>query len=152
MLHGTIAWLVAVPLILLAAAVGGSSYLGSWYSGLTTRGWAAAPAQPPAPAPEDSDEGRRLAAQRKADAQVARNAALGAVTALLIGLMGSVLGGWMASGEPMTLHHHFRREPRRATVCNGLPIERGKTVTTESTNRPNEVPFFIQRQQDSQKE
>ena len=32
-----------------------------------------------------------------------RNSALGALTALLIGLIGSVIGGWMASGEPMSL-------------------------------------------------
>ena len=32
-----------------------------------------------------------------------RNGALGALTALLVSLMGSVIGGWMASGEPMTV-------------------------------------------------
>jgi hypothetical protein len=30
--------------------------------------------------------------------------------ALLIGLMGAVLGGWMASGEPMTFTHHRTRD------------------------------------------
>ncbi len=41
--------------------------------------------------------------------KVTRNVALGAVTALLLGLMGSVVGGWMASGEPMTFDHHHNR-------------------------------------------
>jgi len=39
-----------------------------------------------------------------AAALAARNAALGALTALLLGLVGSVVGGWMGSGERMTLH------------------------------------------------
>ena len=38
-----------------------------------------------------------------------RLAALGAVTALLIGLVGSVIGGWMASGEPMSLTSYRTR-------------------------------------------
>ena len=36
-------------------------------------------------------------------------AALGALTALLLGLVGSVIGGWMASGEPMTFTHYRTR-------------------------------------------
>ena len=39
-----------------------------------------------------------------------RNTALGVITALLLGLMGSVVGGWMASGEPMNFTHH-RTQP-----------------------------------------
>ena len=31
------------------------------------------------------------------------------VSALLLGLVGSVIGGWMASGEPMTLTHYRHR-------------------------------------------
>jgi hypothetical protein len=41
---------------------------------------------------------------------VARNTALGALTALLLGLVGSVLGGWMASGEPMSFTHYRKRD------------------------------------------
>jgi hypothetical protein len=54
-----------------------------------------------------------------AAATAARNAALGTVTALLIGLMGAVIGGWMASGEPMSINHYRTRPAttgRRATV------------------------------------
>jgi uncharacterized membrane protein YeaQ/YmgE (transglycosylase-associated protein family) len=40
---------------------------------------------------------------------IARNGALGALTALLVGLVGSVIGGWMASGEPMTFTHYRTR-------------------------------------------
>jgi hypothetical protein len=41
---------------------------------------------------------------------VARNSAIGAVTALLIGLMGSLIGGWLASGEPMSLTYRRMKE------------------------------------------
>jgi hypothetical protein len=39
-----------------------------------------------------------------------RNDALATTAALLIGLVGAVLGGWMASGEPMTLTHYRTRD------------------------------------------
>ena len=39
-----------------------------------------------------------------------RNTAVASVVALLIGLMGSVIGGWMGSGEPMTLTYYRSRE------------------------------------------
>ena len=39
-----------------------------------------------------------------------RNNALATAVALLIGLIGAVLGGWMASGEPMTFTHHRTRD------------------------------------------
>jgi uncharacterized membrane protein YeaQ/YmgE (transglycosylase-associated protein family) len=32
----------------------------------------------------------------------ARNSALGAITALLLGLVGSVIGGWLGSRKPRT--------------------------------------------------
>jgi hypothetical protein len=35
--------------------------------------------------------------------KVIRNTALGSLTAILLGLMGAVIGGWMASGQTMTL-------------------------------------------------
>jgi hypothetical protein len=49
-------------------------------------------------------------------AAAARNGALAALTALLVSLMGSAVGGWMASGEPMTLATTSRERPmaRRA--------------------------------------
>ena len=39
-----------------------------------------------------------------------RNTAVATVVALLIGLIGSVIGGWMGSGEPMTLTYYRSRE------------------------------------------
>jgi hypothetical protein len=46
-----------------------------------------------------------------ADMAVAlRNNSLATAVALLIGLIGAVLGGWMASGEPMTFTHHRTRD------------------------------------------
>ena len=59
-----------------------------------------------------------MAEDRDEFAKAMRNTALATVVALLIGLIGSVIGGWMASGEPMTLTHYRRRdrEARRVTA------------------------------------
>ena len=98
MLHGAIAWLIAVPVLVAMASLGAAAYLGTWYSGLAgTPVWAAAAAQDPA------------------TALAARNAALAAVTALLLGLVGGVVGGWMGSGEPMTFTHYRTRPARSGT-------------------------------------
>jgi len=87
-LQGGIVWLIAVPLLLMLAAFGAASFFGGWYGGLAgTPIWASS---------------TKVAADPNA-AVMARNAALGSITALLLGLVGSVLGGWMASGEPMSL-------------------------------------------------
>jgi hypothetical protein len=88
MLHGAIVWLLAVPLLVAFAAIGAGALFGGWYLGLGgTPVWVT-------PNPAAADPIANAAA---------RNAALFAVTALLIGLVGSVLGGWLASGEPMSL-------------------------------------------------
>lgn len=93
-LHGAIAWLVAVPLLLIACALGAGGFFGSWFGGLAgTPFWAPQPANIPADA-----------------ALAARNGALGALAALLLGLIGAVIGGWMASGEPMTFTHWRTRD------------------------------------------
>lgn len=92
MLHGAIVWLLGVPVLLVLGGLGTTGYLGAWYSVFG-----------PASA---------------ADAVAARNAALGGVTALMIGLVGSVIGGWMGSGEPMTFRvarrDEFEARRRRA--------------------------------------
>ena len=94
-LQGGIVWVVAVPLLLLLAAFGAASFFGGWYGGLAgTPIWASS---------------TKVAADPNA-AVIARNAALGSISALLLGLVGSVLGGWMASGEPMSLT--YRRAKR----------------------------------------
>jgi hypothetical protein len=93
MVHGALAWLVAVPVMLVLGALGGLTAWGGWYGGLV-----GAPVWSSAAFP----------AGREA-AEALRNGALAALTALLLGLVGSVLGGWMASGEPMSLAHYRRR-------------------------------------------
>ena len=94
-LHAAIAWLLGVILIMGAGSFGGAAF-GPWYRGIALR----APGIPVAV--EDPDTAR-----------AARNAALGGVAALLLGLTGAVVGGWMASGEPMTLTY-YRSRARRA--------------------------------------
>jgi hypothetical protein len=88
-LHAVVAWLVTLPAILLLLALGAGTALGGWYGGLVSSPFAA-PAAAPAP-------------------DVLRNTAL---TTLLVGLAGAVIGGWIASGEPMTLTHHRTRRAR----------------------------------------
>ncbi len=84
-LHGGVVWLLTVPMLLVLAALGAGTFFGGWYSGLAgTPSWAVSRSINP-----------------DAAAVVSANA-LGAVAALLIGLAGSVIGGWMASGEPMS--------------------------------------------------
>ena len=102
-LHGVIAWLVTLPLMLALAALGATAMFGGWYGGLVAGpAWVALPPMTP-----------ELAA-------AVRNGAMSAVLALLLGLIGAALGGWMASGEPMRLTYYRRRDrapydaPRRA--------------------------------------
>lgn len=117
MLYGAIVWLAVIPLLALFSTLGVAGYAGSWYAGLNNATWAVqAPYVLDRPslslAPTDNERARYDAAfaeyQRKverwnAETPVAtRNAALLALTALVVSLLGSVLGGWMASGEPMS--------------------------------------------------
>jgi hypothetical protein len=129
MLHGGIVWLLGTPLLVAAAALGAGNYLGSWHSGLAgAPAWAAAPRYPfVAPdAPLANATTAEITAYRtelqayrdkakkwdEETPKVARNSALGALTALLLGLCGAVLGGWMASGEPMTFtYYRTRKQP-----------------------------------------
>jgi hypothetical protein len=130
MLHGGIAFLIAVPLFVVLLELGSGAYLGGWYSGLGgLRQGAAAPfARPDTPAlsatPEEraqyaadqAEYRRKLQQWNEETPRATRNAALGGVTALLLGLIGSVIGGWMASGEPMTFTHHRTASARRSMV------------------------------------
>jgi len=127
MLHGAITWLLTIPALIILASLGAGSYMGGWYGGLSASpSWAsqtAAPFDRPEPPEANASQQERMqyAANRADyDAKVklwreetpraTRNAALGAVTALLLGLVGSVIGGWMASGEPMTLTYYRNRD------------------------------------------
>lgn len=134
MVHGAIVWLVAVPLLLVLASITGGSFFGGWYAGLAgTPAWgspAGLPFERPEPPGSSATEperaqyrsamdeySRNVQTWKKETPKAARNSALGAVTALLLGLVGSVLGSWMASGEPMnftyyrTRHHATNRVP-----------------------------------------
>ncbi len=91
-LHGAIVWLVTIPMLLILGAVGGAGHVSGWYGGLSTIAAGATPLS-------DTDM-----------ATAVRNNALATAVALLIGLIGAVLGGWMASGEPMTFTHHRTRD------------------------------------------
>ena len=95
-LHGAIVWLVAVALMCAAAAFSGAIFNG-WYTGL-----APTPAVPSVPG-QAADPNLAIAV---------RNGALAASAAILIGLMGAVIGGWFASGEPMRVgNYRVRFEP-----------------------------------------
>jgi hypothetical protein len=95
-LHGVIAWLTATPLLVTLLALGAGNAFGGWYGGLVISPFGAAVAQPATP-------------------DVVRATALAAITSLLVGLVGSVIGGWMASGEPMTFSHHHKRNAHLAS-------------------------------------
>ena len=92
-LHAAISWAVALPLLLVLLAVGGAAAFGGWYQGLMTPIMAAPPAVAPPP-------------------EVIRGTALAAVTSILLGLVGAVIGGWIASGEPMHFTHFRTRTTR----------------------------------------
>lgn len=126
MLHGAISWLVALPVLVLLGALGAGSYMGGWYGGVAgSPAWARASTpyerpealDPGATAEERTQYQKEMATYREQmtkwrdtdAAKATRNNALGALTALLLGLMGSVIGGWMASGEPMTFTHNRTR-------------------------------------------
>jgi len=132
MLHGAIVWLVAVPILVVLGALGAGSYLGGWNAGLAGSAAGTTSSVAPFNRPDPLTPGATQAeiTQYKADQaeynqkvkqwqeespRVARNSALGALTALLLGLVGSVIGGWMASGEPMTLTYNRTRLGTRPT-------------------------------------
>jgi hypothetical protein len=93
-LHGAIVWLLALPILLVLAGLGATAHFGGWYAGLAgTPSWVTAG---PATDPDL--------------AKATGNNALATAVALLLGLIGSVIGGWMASGEPMTFTHHRTRD------------------------------------------
>ena len=102
MLHGAIVWMLGVPILVAFAALGVGGFFGGWYGGLLGGPvWAASPTT-----------------VIDANAAIAtRNSALATLLSLLLGLVGGVLGGWMASGESMTFtahrHHDTTVEHRR---------------------------------------
>jgi len=126
MIHGAIVWLVAVPLLVVSAALGAASVFGGWYAGLGPNQATSASAPFVRPDPlgvsatteeiatfktQQAEYNRNIKQWHEDTPQVTRNSALGAVLALLIGLLGSVIGAWMASGEPMNFTHYVSRKP-----------------------------------------
>jgi hypothetical protein len=107
-LHAAIAFLVATVALLAMASFGGAVFNG-WYAGL-----APSPAVP-------SQAGQPV------DPNAAKAAAAGATAAavaILLGLAGSVVGGWMGSGERMDFSFYNRERARM-----------GRPVASERTTR-----------------
>ena len=95
-LHAAIAFLVATVVLLTLASFGGAVFNG-WYVGL-----APSPAVPtPAGQPIDPSVAKAAAA-----------GAAAAAVAILLGLVGSVVGGWMGSGERMDFSFRERERVR----------------------------------------
>jgi hypothetical protein len=98
-LQGVIAWLVALPLFLLLLSLGAGSAYGGWYGGLVGASTLAPPTTA-APVPTIDSIHRT---------------ALASLTGVILGLIGAVIGGWLASGEPMTFAHYRMRNQERRT-------------------------------------
>jgi hypothetical protein len=125
MVHGAIAWLIAVPMLLGAAALGAGSLFGGWNAGLDGHAYGSATTPYVRPDVVANATAEEITAYRSQLAEynqnvtrwhndtprATRNSALVALTALLLGLIGGVVGGWMASGEPMNLSHYRTRKP-----------------------------------------
>jgi hypothetical protein len=95
-LHAAIAFLVATVLLVAMASFGGAVFNG-WYVGL-----APSPVVPtPTGQPVDP-----------AVAKAATAGATAAAVAILLGLAGSVVGGWMGSGERMDFSWYERERAR----------------------------------------
>jgi len=100
-LHGVAAWLLLMTIVITLAALAGAHSLAGGYLGNMT------PPGAPAPAGTAVDPNAAIAV---------RNAAVGSVLGILIGLMGSVVGAWIASGEPLGSLAHYRRTDRWTTA------------------------------------
>jgi len=123
MLHGAIVWLIAVPMVAILISLGVGGYSAGWYSALGNHHGTMAEAldRPDHLVSLSTAESRNqyeaewkkyredVTRWREESPKAARNSALCAITALLLGLMGSVVGGWMGCGEPMTLTYHRTR-------------------------------------------
>jgi hypothetical protein len=109
MFHGALVWPLAVPLLLVLAALGAGSYFGAWYGGMAgTPTWVTPPSGPVDP-----------------DGTIATcNRALDAIMAVLLGLVGSVIGAWLGLRKPMAssgnwtppCQRDISRRPRSALV------------------------------------
>jgi hypothetical protein len=96
-LHAAISWLVTLPMLLAFTAAGAGQTFGGWYGALGDSHYVKAALVDPSP-------------------EIVRHYAVAAATALLLGLVGAVIGGWMASGEPMSITHYRKRDAARRTT------------------------------------
>jgi len=132
MLHGAIVWLLTLPFLFAFSGMGAAGAMGGWYAGMNTTP-AAVPYDRPEALGPNATEAERLQYRtdmtdyqskvkqwRDETPRATRNAALGSITALLLGLIGSVVGGWMASGEPMNFSHHRTRPAPRSQLLEHL--------------------------------
>src|SRR2546427_827454 len=94
MLHGAVAFVVATVVLIGLAGLGGR-VLSGWYMGFSP--WGFAPEEPGEPVNPFA-------------ARIAANDALAGAAALLLGVAGSVVGGWAGSGQPLSLSRYSRRE------------------------------------------
>jgi uncharacterized membrane protein YeaQ/YmgE (transglycosylase-associated protein family) len=90
-LHAAVSWLVSLPLLIILLAAGSGNAFGGWSGGLTSLPLANAAAATASP-------------------EAIRDTALAALMTILLGLVGTVIGGWLASGEPMSFTHHRTRK------------------------------------------
>lgn len=103
-LQGVAAWLVVMAMVVtLAALAGAHTFAGGYLGNMTPPG---APA--PTGAPVDPNAAIAI-----------RNAAVGSILGILIGLMGAVVGAWIASGERLDSLAHYRRTDRWTTPSTG---------------------------------
>jgi len=95
-LHGAIAWLATIPPLLVLLSLGAGKTFGGWYGGIIGTMGSSAGTVALSPL-------------------AIRHTATAAATSLLVGLIGAVIGGWMASGEPMSFTHYKTRTHKRDT-------------------------------------
>jgi hypothetical protein len=117
-LHGALTWVFSLPVLMLLIALGAGTYLGAAYGDFgrppvpaygITRGWQPDPTSNIEPDRPSLFSSRRVIAVAPEEARATRNGALGILTALLLGLMGAVVGGWRASGEPFAVAYERNR-------------------------------------------
>lgn len=103
LLHGALVWLVVFPALLVLGAIGAGHFFGNFAMGIV-----GAPAWMPADV--------NSAAVNPVTASAVRDVDISAMFAILMGLAGAMLGGWLAStsDRPYWRQSPFRATPRQA--------------------------------------
>ncbi|HEV3157094.1 MAG TPA: hypothetical protein VGZ00_07060 [Candidatus Baltobacteraceae bacterium] len=100
-LHAAISWLLALPLLLVFLSLGAGEAFGGWYGSII------------------GNSPLVSAGSVISTPEAIRHGAIAAVSAILLGLMGAVIGGWMACGEPMSITHYRKRANHSAPRTEG---------------------------------